>query len=660
MAHVKSRTSSFLFVIFIFSAGVVGVAQDKMYQVKSPDAKSEIRLTVANKLAISVFHNRQEIISPSLIEMRLDEQHMIEDRPVVLIATPKSVKSSIAPIIPEKRNLIPDIYNELTITFKGDYGLKLRAYDDGVAYRFFTTMKGEVTVFGEELSIILASTDSIWFPEETSFLSHSERLYKLLAVKDLADTQMCCIPAVIVKSNGPRVAFTEADLLDYPGLYLRGSGAGRPVLRSKFPPFPLEEQLVGDRTLKVSKTANYIAKTNGVREFPWRVFALADKDGDLIENDIVYRLGSPLKLKETSWIKPGKVAWDWWNANNLIGVPFKTGINTETYKHYIDFAARYGLEYVIFDEGWSKPSDLFQINPDMNMDELFTFAAQKKVGIILWVTSKALDDRMTEALDQFEKWGAKGVKVDFMQRDDQKMVNWYEKVAVETAKRHLLVDFHGAYKPTGFSRTYPHVLTREGVQGLEHSKWSADITPKHDVTLPFTRMFAGPMDFTPGAMINATKENFRPIFTQPMSQGTRCHQLAMYVVYESPLQMLCDSPTNYDRQPDAMKFLSVVPTTWDQTKALNARIGEYLTVARKKGNDWFIGSMTDWTPRDFRLSLDFLDGGKYQMIFYCDGINADRNASDYRKETNQVDRSSQLTLRLAPGGGWVAYIKKIN
>jgi len=412
--------------------------------------------------------------------------------------------------------------------------------------------------------------------------------------------------------------------------------------------------------MKVSKAADYIARTNGVREFPWRVFAIADKDGDLIENDIVYRLGSPLKLKETSWIKPGKVAWDWWNANNLVVVPFKAGINTETYKHYIDFAARYGLEYVIFDEGWSKPSDLFQINPDMNMDELFAFAAKKKVGIILWVTSKALDERMIEALDRFEKWGAKGVKVDFMQRDDQKMVNWYEKVAIETAKRHLLVDFHGAYKPTGFSRTYPHVLTREGVRGLENSKWSADITPQHDVTLPFTRMFAGPMDYTPGAMINGTKDNFRPIFNQPMSQGTRCHQLAMYVVYESPLQMLCDSPSNYDRQPDAMEFLSIVPTTWDQTKTLNARIGRYVTVARKKGNDWFIGAMTDWTPRDFQVSLDFLDAGKYQMTLYCDGVNADRNASDYRKETSQVNRSGQVALHLAPGGGWAAFIKKID
>jgi alpha-glucosidase len=641
------------------SIGTV-VAQNKAYQVKSPDSKSELRVTLGEKLVFSVFHDGQEIISPSPIAIVLDNQRVLGNRPVVLKATPVSIKSTIVPVLPEKRKLIPDVYNELTITFKNDYGIKMRAYDDGVAYRFFTSMKGEITVKNEELSINLASSDSIWFPEETSFLSHSERLYKLLAVNNIADTQMCCIPAVVVKPNMLKVAITEADLLDYAGLYLRGSGGGQPVLKSKFPPYPLEEQLVGDRTIKVSKAEDYIAKTKGVREFPWRVFAIAEKDGDLIENDIVYRLGSPLKLKQTSWITPGKVAWDWWNANNIVGVPFKSGINTETYKHYIDFAARYGLEYVIFDEGWSMPSDLFQINPDMNMDKLFAFAAQKKVGIILWVTSKALDDRMIEALDRFEKWGAKGVKVDFMQRDDQKMVNWYEKVAIETAKRHLLVDFHGAYKPTGFSRTYPHVLTREGVRGLENSKWSTDITPQHDVTLPFTRMFAGPMDYTPGAMVNGTKENFRPVFNQPMSQGTRCHQLAMYVVYESPLQMLCDSPSNYDRQPEAMEFLSVVPTTWDQTKTLNGSIGQYVTVARKKGNDWFIGSMTDWTPRDFQISLDFLDAGKYQMTLYCDGINADRNATDYRKESNQVSRTNQIAFHLAQGGGWAAMIKKIE
>ncbi|MBF8295427.1 MAG: putative alpha-glucosidase [Bacteroidetes bacterium] len=647
------------FAMFVLPSGLC-LAQGKSYNVKSPNGKNELRIGVDGNIKLSVFHNGQEVIMSSPVSMELSTGQVLGRTPTVKSATPRSVKNSIKPIVAEKRSVVPDVFNELAIQFKGDFGLKIRAYDDGVAYRFATSMRGELIVKHEELGISLSPLDSVWFPEEKSFLSHSERLYKLLDVRGIADTQMCCIPAVIAKPNGLKIAFSESDLLDYPGLYLRGAGAGKSALVSKFPPYPLEEQLVGDRTVKVVKPADFISKTSGTREFPWRVFAIAEKDGDLIENDIIYRLGSPLRLKETSWIKPGKVAWDWWNANNIYGVDFKSGINTGTYKEYIDFASRHGLEYVIFDEGWSNPSDLFQLNPQMNMEELFAHAKKKDVGIILWVTSKALDDRMSEALDQFEKWGAKGIKVDFMQRDDQKMVNYYEKVAVEAAKRQLLVDFHGSYKPTGLSRTYPNVLTREGIRGLEHSKWSADITPQHDVILPFTRMFAGAMDFTPGAMVNSTKENFRPIFTQPMSQGTRCHQLAMYVVYESPLQMLCDSPSNYDREPAIMEFLSPVPSTWDLTKVLNASISHYVTVARKKGSDWFIGSMTNWTPRDFDLRLDFLDAGMYELTEYADGVNADTYAGDYRKSSRQVKSSDIITIHLAPGGGWAGRIRKMN
>ena len=301
-----------------------------------------------------------------------------------------------------------------------------------------------------------------------------------------------------------------------------------------------------------------------------------------------------------------------------------------------------------------------KINPAMNLEELFAFAKAKKVGIILWVTSKALNERMTVSLDEFEKWGAKGIKVDFMQRDDQEMVNFYERTAVEAAKRHLLVDFHGAYKPTGFSRTYPNALTREGVRGLENDKWATDLSPAHDVTLPFTRMFAGAMDYTPGAMRNATRENFRPVFTEPMSQGTRCHQLAMYVIYESPLQMLADSPPQYEREPVVLDFLSLVPTTWDDTKALDATIGEYVTVARRKGDDWYIGSMTNWTPRDFVVPLEFLGDGSYEMTVFADGINADKYASDYSKTVRRVGKGEIVSLHLAPGGGWAARIHKLN
>jgi len=632
--------------------------QQKSYSVKSPDAKTEIRIGVEGHLKISILHKGTEIVSPSPISMVLAQGQTLGLNPIVKNSAPRSVKMSIEPPVAEKRKIIPDVYNELSIQFKGDYGLKIRAYDDGVAYRFVTSMPGEVTVKHEGLRINLAAGDSVWFPEETSFLSHSERLYKYLAVGSIADTQMCHLPAVFVKPNGLKIAFSESDLLDYAGLYLRGAGEGAPSCESKFPPYALEERLAGDRTMRVTKAADFIARTTGNREFPWRVFALAERDGDIIENDIIYRLGTPNRLKETSWIRPGKVAWDWWNANNLYGVSFESGINTETYKHFIDFASKWKLEYVIFDEGWSTPGDLFEINPQMDMDELFAYAKLKNVGIILWVTSKALDDRMGDALDRFEKWGAKGIKVDFMQRDDQKMVNFYEKTAIEAAKRHLLVDFHGAYKPTGLSRTYPNVVTREGVQGLEQSKWSTNITPEHDVTLPFTRMFAGAMDFTPGAMRNATKENFRAVFTEPMSQGTRCHQLAMYVVYESPLQMLSDSPPQYDREPVIMEFLSQVPTAWDKTKVLNASISHYVTVARKKGSDWYIGSMTNWSPRDFDLKLDFLGAGNFELTEYADGPNADKYASDYKMSSRKVSSSDVITIHLAPGGGWAGYLRK--
>lgn len=634
--------------------------QAKSYSVKSPDGKTELSIQVTDHISFSVVHNGENVLTASAISMAIQPDRVVGSEPVVRSTKPKFVNATIEPIVPEKRKLIPDVYNELTIQFKGEYGLKLRAYDDGVAYRFFTGLPGTIKVKSEELSLDLSQSDSLWFGEETSFLSHSERDYKLRAAKDIADTQFCVLPTILVKPNGLKVVISESDLLDYAGLYLRGNGSAQPGLRSKFPPYPLEEKLVGDRTIKVTKAADYIAETRGTREFPWRVFAIAEKDGDIIGNDIVYRLGSPLRLKETSWIKPGKVAWDWWNANNIYGVDFRSGINTETYKYYIDFASRHGLEYVIFDEGWSEPGNLSNINPNMKMEELFSHAKEKNVGIILWVTSKALDERMTESLDQFARWGAKGIKVDFMQRDDQKMVNFYERTAIEAAKRHLLVDFHGAYKPTGFSRTYPNALTREGVRGLENDKWATDLNPDHDLTLPFTRMFAGAMDYTPGAMRNATKENFRAVFTQPMSQGTRCHQLAMYIVYESPLQMLSDSPPNYEREPEVLEFLTSVPTTWDQTNVLNAKIGDYVTVARKKGNDWYLGSMSDWTPRDFEVSLGFLDSGKYEMTIYSDGINADKYAGDYKKSSQQVSKADMIHLHLAPGGGWVAHFRLIK
>ena len=647
-----------LLLFFSLAGAGMNPAKPDIFHVTSPDRKTDIRVDTKGTITLSISYNNKEVVGPSPVWMELDQERILGRNAAIRSTETRSINEKLTPVVPEKRKVVPNICSELTIRFTQEFGLKVRAYNDGASYRFFTTLPGEITVKHEGAELHFSPSDSVYFPKEDSFLSHSERLYPCLAVTQIADTDMCCLPALFMKENGIRVAFTEADLLDYAGLYLKGTGQGKTVLQSTFPPYPLEENQQDDRTVRVSKGADYIARTKGTREFPWRVFLIAERDGDLVENDLVYRLGSPQKLQGTDWIKPGKIAWDWWNANNITGVNFRSGVNTDTYKYYIDFASRCGIEYVILDEGWSKPSDLFQINPAMSMDTLFAYARSKNVGIIPWTTWKALDDRMTDALDRFAAWGAKGIKVDFMQRDDQKMVNFYERVAVEAAKRHLMVDFHGAYKPTGLNRTYPNVITREGVRGLEWNKWSTDITPEHDVTLPFTRMLAGAMDFTPGAMVNAVKENFRAVFTQPMSQGTRCHQLAMYVVYESPLQMLADCPSNYLKEPDAMAFLGPVPTIWDETKVLDAKVADFITVARRHGGEWYVGAMTDWTPRDIRIDFSFLGAGTFQMVQWADGVNADRSAADYAKETRSITSADRLSVHLAPGGGWVARISK--
>ena len=404
------------------------------------------------------------------------------------------------------------------------------------------------------------------------------------------------------------------------------------------------------------EAADYIALTPGTRAFPWRVIGVAQRDADLIVNPIVYLLEKPSQIQDTSWIQPGKVSWDWWNDWNIDGVDFPAGINTKTYEYYIDFASKYKVPYIILDDGWYKLGNLLDVSPDIKMDELSAYAKQKNVGLILWTSWKTLDDQLAPALDQFEKWGVKGIKVDFMQRSDQVMMNYYHKICREAAKRHMLVDFHGDQKPATMTRTWPNLINTEGVRGMEWSKWSWESEPKHNVTLPFTRMFLGPMDYTPGAMRNATRQTFAPINHQPMALGTRCHQLAMYVVYEAPLQMLSDSPSNYLREPEILDFLGAVPTTWDETKALVGNIGEYVVVARRNGSDWYVGAMTDWTPRELELDFSFLPDGNFTADTYQDGANADRNASDYRKTNIPVNKSTKLKIHLSAGGGWAARI----
>jgi len=646
-------------IISVFVLAAAGISLfGKTYEVYSPNKKIKVVIQVDREISYSVFCDGREVLSASPISLTIEGAGVLGRQPRLSGVKSRTVNEKIIPPVKEKRAVISNRFNESVLTFKGNYGLLFRAYDDGVAYRFFTRLKGRVKVVSEEVSFRFGRDHSVYFPVADGFLSSFERNYSYLALSQVTAERMAFLPVLVEIQDGPKVAITEADLDDYPGLYLSGSADGSAALQGKFAAYPLKEEQKRDRTLAVAERADYIADTAGSREFPWRVLAIARRDGELIENDIVYRLARPLALEDTSWIRPGKVAWDWWNDLNLYGVDFESGINTKTYKHYVDFAAQYGIEYIILDEGWSDPEDILKTNPALDMPELLSYAHDKNVGLVLWCVWLTLDRQLDEALDLFEKWGVRGIKVDFMDRDDQKVVNFYKKVAAEAAERKLVVDFHGAFKPTGLRREYPNVLTREGVLGLEYNKWSKSVTPEHDLLIPFIRMLAGPMDFTPGAMRNAAEKSFQPVFSEPMSQGTRCHQLAMFVVYESPLQMLSDSPSAYLRDPEVMDFLGKVPTVWDETIGLEARVGDFVVVARKSGDEWYVGAMTDWTPRELDIDFGFLGAGEYRAEVYADGLNAARYAGDFTKSSFTVKTGDRFKVKLAPGGGWAARLHK--
>lgn len=624
--------------------------------ITSPDGSIVVTVGTSPSLAYSVSVRGREIIAPSPIGMTLAGGEVLGAHAVLIGSAPQSVDRILHPVAPTKRSQIRDHFNERRFDFSGNYSLIVRVFDDGVAYRFSTRRAGDVTVVSEQATFRFTGDPLLYFPEETSLISHQERLYKKLRLSEITPAQFSSLPTLVATDGGPKIAITEADLFDYPGMDLKAGGSGGLV--GMFPAYPLKTQMDRDRTENVTERAEYIARTKGRREFPWRTLVIAERDATLLDSDIVYRLASETSLTDTSWIRPGKVAWDWWNDNNIYGVPFRAGVNTETYKYYIDFAAENGLQYVILDEGWYELGNLLKVVPAIDMDALAAYAKQKSVGLIMWVVWKTLDQQMQPALDQFATWGVKGIKVDFMQREDQWMVNYYERVAREAARRRLLVDFHGAYKPTGLYRTWPNVITSEGVLGLEHDKWSADSSPDHTTTFPFIRMLAGPVDYTPGAMINATKADFKPIFSRPMSQGTRCQQLAMYVVLESPLQMLADSPSNYRKEPESLAFLSRVPTVWDETRVLSAAVGEHILIARRSGTDWYVGGMTNWMDRDLELDLAFLGDGNYEGEMFGDGPNADRAAVDYARTQRRATSADTLKIHMAPGGGFAAHFAR--
>ena len=566
-----------------------------------------------------------------------------------------------------KKAYVPDNYNELILVFKDHYDVVFRVYDSGVAYRFHTFFQDSVNVLSEMEYFGFPGDPSAYIPYVNASRTPEEPIDKLFEtsfenqyahlehLSEMDKNRLAFLPLLVELPQGRKVVITEADLHDYPGMYLQYGNH----LTGCFAPCPKRVEQGGHNNLqyRVKERYPYLARTGGTRFYPWRVIAVSHQDKELADNDLVFLLSKPSKVHDMTWIKPGKVAWDWWNNWNIWGVDFKAGINNDTYKYYIDFAAEKGIEYVILDEGWAvnKQADLFQVVPEIDLPMLVNYANSKGVGIVLWAGYAAMDKDMEKVCQHYSQMGVKGFKVDFMDRDDQIVVNFYERMAATAAKYHLFIDFHGAYKPTGLSRTYPNVLNYEGVFGLEQCKWAGPDVDMvtYEVTIPFIRMLAGPMDFTQGAMRNGAKGCYQPNWSEPMSQGTRCRQLAEYVIFEAPFAMLCDAPTAYMQEPECTEFIAQVPTVWDETRALDGEVGHYLVMARRKGNTWYVGAINDWERRTVTVDLSALGISGDRVTTFTDGPNAHRKGVDYQKKTVNVRGVSKLTLELAPGGGAV-------
>jgi alpha-glucosidase len=662
---IRLRTLLFISVLYLALNNTLAQSPG-LCKVDSPDGKIRAELTTDSSFHLSISYSLQVLLKPSSIFMKLDKAENPGLHPkIVKVKFRKRNDSIVAPFY-VKRTLIRDQFNEMECICRGSYSLIIRAYNDGVAYRFKTTRKDSITVQNENEVFEFPEASRIIFPEMSKregldeFHTSFEENYKTEELLGLKTSQLAFLPVIIVPGNNlPKLLLTESDPEDYPGMFIRGSSPGQSKLNAVFAAFPLEEKISGDEFKQwvVTKRASYIARTKGTRTFPWRIIIVASSDSLLPATDMVYRLASPCRLKQTEYIQPGHCTDDWEIRMNLFNVPFRAGLNTASYKYFIDFASRYGFKYVMLDAGWSANDNLFKVNPEVDMDEVADYARENKVGLFLWTEALALGRQMDSALDQFAKWCIRGINVDFMDRNDEKMVNFYYKVAAACAKRNMMVLFHGSFPNAGMERTFPNIITRESVLGSEYNIWSDRCTPKHDLYLPFLRMVAGSMDYEPIIFNNATKETFRIVGDNVMTQGTRIHQLATNVIFDSPLQVFAGNPSMAVLEPEFTLFMAEIATSWDETLVLDAKIGEFLIMARRSGNTWFLAAMTDWTARELTVSLSFLKAGKYNLTEYKDGINADHYAADYAKSQLKVKSGEQLKIKLASGGGYVAKIE---
>ncbi|WP_256004337.1 glycoside hydrolase family 97 protein [Pedobacter deserti] len=646
MNKLITLSSCVALLICLLSAQNIDAA-DGRYALSSPDKRMSISLAAGDSLRYSVRYNEKEILHPSAISMRLGDRTL---GPAANILRTSAVRAKD--------------YNELVISFKEDFDLVLRAYNEGVAYRFVTRISDSVTVVAEQADFRLEGDPAVIWQETDNYTTWEGSYIRHDAFSKVVDLKRATTPALFSDTlQRIRIILAESDVFDYPGMYLQKQGE---MLRGEWAGYPAKTVMGswGNFVSVVKERAGFLARTSGSRSFPWRVVMATDDDRSLLTNRLIAKLARPNVLKDISWIKPGKATWEWWHDALLPGAPVASGMgnrNTALYNYYVDFATAGKLEYLMIDAGWSDNYDVTKVNPKLDVKAVISRARDKQVGVFLWCVASSILKDLDKSLDFIASTGAVGIKVDFFDRDDQLAIRLMETIAMECAKRKLMVNFHGCPKPTGLEITYPNVVNYEAVRGAESHKWDYSITPDHHLIIPFIRMLAGPMDYTPGAMRNKTKADFKPIDPGlPSGQGTRCHELAMFVVYRQPFGMLADSPTAYMQYPDIMQYLSQVPAVCDETRVLSAELAEYAVVAKRKGRDWYLGAMTNWTGRTLEVDFGFLPAGRtYEVVLYTDGQNAEVDAELYDCKTLRVTSKTKISLKLAPGGGAAAVIKSI-
>ena len=633
-------------------------AKEKKYVLSSPDGTLKVEISAGNELVYQVMHGNDTILSHSNIALVLEDGTIVGRTPRITGERRKKIKDNIeSPFYRFKEFVATG--NELDLKLKGGFGIIFRAYNEGVAYRFYTTQSSDIIIKEEQAEFNFKEDYTAYLPYTTNdkqpMAMAFQNVYDITPLSK-AQPKLAFLP-VTVDCGSVKLTLLESDLEAYPGMFVQ-SQQGKYGLKGVFAPYPAKTDFYPWRKQEyVTETTDFISRSRGSRSYPWRVLAITEKDTDMPVNNLVYALASPNRIGDTSWIKTGKVAWDWWNDWNLKGVPFKAGINMDTYKYYIDFASRNGLEFIVLDEGWYDPKsgDMLTVIPELDLPELIVYGKSKGVEIVLWTVFNVLDSQLEAACKKYADMGIKGFKVDFLDRDDQTAVEMVYRIAEMTARYKLTLDLHGIYKPTGINRTYPHIINFESVFGMEEVKWT-DIKnnmPLYDVTFPYIRMMAGPVDYTPGAMRNATKADWRAMYYTPASMGTRCHQLAAYIVHDSPFTMLCDAPTNYLNEQECVDFIASLPVEVDSTFIASGELGKYIVTVRKKDVNWYIGGMTNWDERDVQLDFSFLpEGMSYTAVLFKDGVNANKQAEDYRKETICINKDSRLTLHLASGGGF--------